>query len=569
MRKILNRNFIIKASSLVIIILFVFPLVFAQTRIIQKPKLAVLIVIDQFRYDYITRFSNQFTGGFKDFLDNGTFYTNANFSYAITVTSVGHTCISTGATPDKNGIIANDWYDRSLKRNVYSCEDMTAPLWRVLALSKKENRELSEKELAEGRSPRLLEVMTIGDALKMATNNIAKVYSVSDKDRSAIYLGGKMADGAYWRDKVTGEFTSSVYYGKESPSWLARFNKENPVSDYFGKEWTKLLPDSAYSISRLDDDSYENNPENLGITFPHKITGRNNKPDSSFIEAFMTTPYANEHLMKLAKTVIKEKHLGNNSVPDLLCISLSANDFGGHAYGPNSQEMQDFTLRTDRYLGDFFNYLDKTVGLEHTLIFLTADHGVLPLPEILKENGFDAGRLPSKTIVDTVNKKLKDTYGIDNAVEDFVSYMIYLNHQNIAEKGLSLPDIQFTATYALYSIPQVANAFTQHQLLTGNFKKDEISERYLRSCNPERSGDIFVNLKPFWYLGNPNSKGTSHGTPYPYDTHVPILALGYHIPHADFSRYVGVEDIAPTIANILGIELSTENQGQILYEVAN
>ena len=549
--------------------ILIFCLVVIQTNAVQnpKPKLVVFMVVDQYRYDYITRFAPQYKGGFRMFLDQGSFYTNAHFNYSCTVTGAGHACLATGATADKTGIISSTWYDRDLKRIVYCVEDTTAPLWTTLNTAKQENRALTAAELIAGRSPKNLGILTIGDALKLSNNNQSRVFALSQKDRSAILMGGHHPDGAFWMDRHNGKYTSSTYYGTKVPEWLEQFNRDYPITKYFGTEWNRLLPETEYSLSRPDNEPFKNNPAGLGITFPHPIHGSHNKIDSSFVDAFITTPMANEQLLQLAKLVIKNEKLGQNTVPDLLCISMSPSDLVGHSYGPNSQEMQDLSLRTDQQLGDFFQYLDKTVGLKNIVIFLTADHGVSPLPEVINDYGVSAGRFDEDVAIKKVNEKFQEVYHHNDFVAGFNIPAIYLDHEAIRKAGLSLSEVQDTGASALEGLFPIVSVYTQHQIVTGMMPRSDFADQFVRSYYPYRSGDIYLNLKPFWFFCDPKLKGTDHGTPYPYDTHVPILVLGGNVPHGKYARLVSPEDIAATIAQLFEVELSTNNRREVLFEL--
>jgi predicted AlkP superfamily pyrophosphatase or phosphodiesterase len=333
------------------------------------------------RPDYLTRFDTLYTGGFRRLLDNGAVFLNAYHDHAATETAVGHTTISTGCYPSHHGIIGNGYYDRVEKRDVYAMLDTLAPL-------------IGEK-IGKGSSPRRILMPTLGEHLK-AISPDSKVFSMAIKDRSAIGMAGKRADGVFWFNRTTASYVTSIYYADNYPAWIDSFNLAKQIDSYFSTGWHKMLSDGAYSLSHEDASPNENDA--IHTSFPHLFTDFSKQPDKTYYNELYATPFADEVTIALARAAIHYSELGQDISPDLLWIGCSAADATGHTYGPFSQEMQDFYLRLDQYLGGLFSLLDSTVGTDHYVIALSSDHGALPLPEELKKRGIDAGRLHPDTI---------------------------------------------------------------------------------------------------------------------------------------------------------------------------
>ncbi|MFN7928792.1 MAG: alkaline phosphatase family protein [Blastocatellia bacterium] len=524
----------------------------AQTKKPAPPKIKLVlgIVIDQFRYDYLTRFEDQFgEGGFKRFLQGGAVFTNAHYPYTPTVTACGHAVFMTGSLPSENGIIANEWWDRESGKRITSVVDANTKL-------------LGGKE-AEGSSPRRLLSSTIGDQLKLTTAGQAKVIGVSLKDRAAILPAGHKANGAYWYDDTTGRIVSSTYYFNDLPAWVKQFNQDNCADKYFGKKWEKLLPDAAYARSLPDDSPFEKWA--YGKTFPHIITGGEDKPGSKFFKQFEGTPFANEMLVNLAKAAIENEQLGQDDVPDVLTVSFSANDILGHAVGPNSPEAQDITLRTDRLLAEFLAYVDKKVGLQNTVIAFTADHGVAPVPEHAQSLGL-GGRMETKDVTDAINNALNKRFGEEKWVSLFTYGNVFFDYAALAHRKASHVEVEQIASEAVLKLKGMAEAFTRTDILAGRLPRTRIANSVALGFNAERNGDLVLVPKPFWLFGEAGPLATTHGTPYSYDTHVPVIFYGAGIKAGLFTTPSSPLDIAPTLAAVLKIEQPSNVAGQILAE---
>ena len=528
----------------------------AKAPVAKNVRLAVGIVIDQFRYDYLQRFADQFVdGGFRRLLNSGAVFANANYIHTPTYTACGHATFMSGSTPALNAIIGNEWHDRESGKTITSVSD-----------DKGQFKSLGGKDGARAAAPHKMLGTTLGDELRLATNGRAKVIGVSFKDRSAILPAGKRPNAAYWFDLNTGTFASSTYYFNDLPDWVKRFNREQHSNKYFGAKWERLLPVAAYQRSALDNAPYEKQADN-GYTFPYTITGGEEQLGNKFYKHFEMTPYANEHLWAFAKTAIENEGLGADDTTDLLTISFSANDLLGHQYGPYSQEVQDMTLRTDRLLAELFAYLDKQVGLNNWVMALTADHGVAPIPEQIKEIGH-AGKLSNKAVTDAVQNALAQRFGEDKWVLSLINSNIYLDETVIERRKLNAEEVENVARAALLKFPGIAECFTRTQLVKGQFPQTMIARSVANGFFPERNGNLVIVPQPFFFFGEGREGPViaTHGTPYSYDTHVPVIFYGAGIAPGLHYNESSPADIAPTLAALLQLQPPSNNIGHILSE---
>ena len=524
----------------------------AQT---QPPKLAVIIVIDQFPQVYLDRFGEYFVeNGFNLFLRDGAVFTDARYRHAITATGAGHAVISSGSYASENGIIDNDWIDRRSFEKVYCTADAGA---------------LTLGADAAGRSPKRLLAPTVGDHWKLFRSPDSRVIAISDKDRSAIMLGGKLADAAYW--SVNGLFVTSDYYRVELPEWVVRFNDSRRAESYFGETWDRLLPPEAYRSQGADDFLGESPVDGLGRTFPRTIDGGSDRGSPEFYNAFYASPFSNEVLAEFAKEAIVSEALGQRETTDILAISFSANDRVGHRYGPDSHEVMDITVRTDRVMADLFVFIDARVGLENTVIALTSDHGVMPIPEkiLLARDRVPAGRIDLDTVLRGVERDLEARFGPLNNTERWLAAAdgnVYLLDSAVYAKGLARGDLEIAVRDSLLRRTEIQAAFTRTQLVNGAVG-GELGRYVANSFHEDRSGDVVFVLKPFhiinYKLGN--RTGTDHGSPYSYDTHVPLLWYGRGVPAGTYTLPVGIEDIAPTLSRILGVTPPAMSRGRDLF----
>jgi predicted AlkP superfamily pyrophosphatase or phosphodiesterase len=516
---------------------------------VKKPRLVVGVVIDQFRYNYLTRFEDQFgEGGFKRLLNGGAVFTNANYIHTPTYTACGHATFMSGATPAMNGIVGNEWYDRDSGKRVTSVSDDKTKL-------------LGGREGATGMSPHRLVGTTVGDEMKLASGGKAKVIGMSYKDRSAILPSGKRPNGAYWFSADTGNFVSSTYYFEDLPAWVKAFNHDKHCGAYFGKTWERLLSEGIYQRSEPDDAAYEKSP--YGRRFPYTINGGEEKPGGKFYNQFEASPFANEHLVNFAMAAIENEGLGADDVTDLLTISFSSNDLVGHAFGPYSQEVQDMTLRLDRTLAELFNYLDKKVGLDQVIIALTADHGVGPVPEQVRALGY-GGRVDAKSATDAITSALNQRFGEEKWILNFVNGNIYLDEAAIERRKLDLAEVENVAGQAVGRIHGIAAAITGTQIMTGRLPNSPIANSVANGFFPPRNGNLIIVPRPFYLFGE--GVTASHGTPYSYDTHVPVILFGTGVVAGSYATVSSPADIAPTLSLLLKVEKTSNAVGRILTE---
>jgi type I phosphodiesterase/nucleotide pyrophosphatase len=522
----------------------------APTRRGSHPRLALVIVVDQFRPDLLTRFRRYFgKSGLNLFLQRGAAFTNAAYEHAITFTGPGHATVLTGSYADQNGIVTNDWYDAASNREENCAADSSVRLIGVKG---------------EGRSPRLLLDSTVGDVMKHATGGRGRVITVAGKDRSAIMLGGHLADAAYWLEDTL--IVTSSYYERELPDWVRRFNASGLASSYLGKPWDRILPVEAYAAVGDDDVAAERDIAGTR-TFPHRPI-----PDTSgrsFLEAFSSSPFHNEVLARFAMRAIVEENLGQDNDPDLLGIGFSANDLIGHESGPDSHEVMDVTVRTDRLLQQLFDFVDRRIGLKNVVVVLTADHGVAPLPELMRKRGPGSGasRFDPAKVAPAAEAALVARYGPSAGSEWVVHHdfpFLYLNVRALAARRVPLDQAEQTAKGAVEKLPGVYQALTATELADQRAKGTHSGAEL--SFYPGRSGNIFYQLKPYVVPGR-DSRGTTHGSAWPYDTHVPLLWFGGGIVPGIYESPAAVADIAPTLSTLLGIDRPSGSRGRVLREM--
>lgn len=525
------------------------------------PKLGVIIVVDQLRADYLERFSPYFgEGGFRRFEREGTIFTNNHYRYAVTKTAAGHATISTGVNPMVHGIVANDWLDRASWRRVASVEDLdvamvgTDPLPPAASLGAR-----------AGRSPRALLAPTVGDQLKLRNGDRSRVIGISNKDRSAILLSGKLADSAYW--VVRGRFVTSDYYRPELPAWVQAFNNERRVEAVFGETWDRLLPAEVYEqLQGPDDAEGESTPSGLGRTFPRPITGGQTSPSGSYFNAFEHTPHNLYLIADFAIAALKEEKLGRGPATDLLCVSFSQLDIVGHAFGPDSHEVMDSMLHLDRALARLFDAIDAQVGLDRTVVVLSADHGASPLPERVaaQGRGLPAGRFAGGPIDQQIEAKLSETFGALPGNEYWVfreNFGYHVREAALKQANVSLEEVSAVIKQTLQAVPDIHTVYTRSELLAASDEGDSLLARSRRSYNPGRGHDVVFILKPYFIE---QTIGTNHGSPWYYDTNVPMLWLGQGIPAARRTERVGVDEIASTLSALLKIPTSPQAQGRRL-----
>ena len=504
----------------------------------KQPRLIVGIVIDQMRYDYLAKYYNKFSeNGFKKLMNGGFNCKNANFNYAPTYTGPGHASIYTGTTPAFHGIIGNDWFDRNTGKTIYVTDDAS-----VQTVG-------SSSEEAGKMSPRNMLSSTIGDELRLFSNMKSKVISVSLKDRASILPGGHLSNGSFWFDSGSGNFITSTYYMDKLPQWVIDFNAQHLADKYLSHTWNTLLPIGQYTESAGDDSPYEGlYPGETKPVFPHNLPAMYSKTDYGIIRS---TPFGNSITKDLALAALKGENLGKGDYPDFLAISFSSTDYVGHQMGPQSIEIEDTYLRLDRDLAEIITYLEKNYGKDNFLLFLTADHAAAYVPAELMDLKMNAGYFSYQTFADSLKDYLYKNYNDSNLVSSIINNQIYLNHARLKQEQINPKAIEDDIATFSFTFKGVANAYTSVQL-NGEALKNKSAGLMQNGFYIKRSGDVALLLEPQWLDGHSHT-GTSHGTTYSYDTHVPLLWYGWNIKSGFTSSQIDITDIAPTIASFLNI----------------
>jgi predicted AlkP superfamily pyrophosphatase or phosphodiesterase len=532
-------------KSIVLWVLFIISNSYAQ----QRPKLVVGIVVDQMKMEYLYRFSDDFSSnGFKRLMNNGYTFHNMHYNYMPTYTAPGHASIYTGTTPATHGIVGNEWFNKTLGKKMYCTDDIGVSL-------------IGDGTAEEGAmSPRNLQSTTITDEVRMATNFEGKVIGISLKDRGAILPAGHFANWAFWYSK-TGSFVSSTFYGERLPEWVTEFNNEKHYLPYINKGWDLLKPVSTYNESLPDNNPYEG--KLYGSTapvFPYDLKSMYEKNDAGVLRS---TPFGNDLLAEFAKKAIEKEELGKDGITDFLTVSFSSTDYIGHLLGPRSMELQDTYLRLDQTLADFLIYLDKTVGKDNYLLFLTADHAGAENVMYLKDRKYNVDNYPSKD----VRKSLQDfsikTFGVDLLL-NYSNFNVFLDKQIIKGKGLELLKVKQAFKEFLISQPQVKKVYTEEEILS-NGGNDYYLNFVAKGYDATQNGDLVVVDKPgvIEYLVT----GTSHGTPYTYDRHVPAIFYGWHIKKGESYDKKAITEIAPTIAQKIKVSFPNGTEAKVIQEI--
>ncbi len=500
------------------------------------PKLVVVIVIDQFRGDYLERYREQFgEGGFRLLLDHGADFTDCNYDYANTRTAPGHATLFTGAYSDGHGIAANEWWDQKKKRMVISVEDDDT---RIV-----ENKTVGGSEDKAGASPHNLLADTLGDELKLATQGKARVFSLSLKDRAAVLPGGFAADAAYWIDPQSGTWVTSTYYRPDLPKWAQDFNSNNRAAKYWDRDWKSSSGDTLRSTAHRK--------------------GRNGA-DAGFYEVIGSTPFANEYEFEFAKELMVYENLGAGQATDLLAISLSANDILGHQVGPDSPEMAAMALALDRELADFFNFLGHQLGLANVWIALSADHGISALPDTAKKLRIPAANLDANKLEAQINATLTAKFSPGHAASYIkLDYPVAWLDQDLFSAAHAKEHDAETAVGEAMKQAGLREYFTKLQLAEGEVPDTAMGRKYLHSYTPE-AGWYVMGVPPPYTVGP--AKGTDHASPYTYDTHVPLAFYGLPFRPGTYRTHAEPVDLAATLASLLGINAPTRSVGRVLTE---
>ena len=522
------------------------------------PRLVVVLVVDGLPNEQLQRYRDQFSqGGLRRLMDQGATFSNAHQAHGVTVTAVGHAAILSGAYPYQHGIIGNNWIDPVTKQSVYCTEDTA---YTYIG---------EETKAGDGTAPNRLRVDTLGDQLRYATGNRARVVAVSGKDRGAILLAGKSGTPYMYMDK-TGNFASTTFYMQQHPQWAQRYLAAKPQDRYYGKTWKPLLADAAYA-GDAPDDLYPATPSSPN-RFPFAYYSDSGNIDADYYNRLKTSPFLDELTLDFARAAVEGEQLGNNpaGVPDLLGVSLSAHDYVNHAYGPESKMSHDHLQRLDRMLANFMTYLDGKVGAGNVLFVLTADHGFPNTPEFAKTAHQDAGRVDPTKLTAALNAALAAKYGIDKLVIAQSVPNLHLDYAAIDKLGLAHADVEHVAAQFLRTQAGVADVFTRTQFeagAVGHAGTTRMGVLMQRAWHRELSGDLVVITKPNWLFGS-GTAGTSHGSPYAYDTNVPLVLAGPKwIKPGHYGQYAETVDIAPTLANLLRVRPPAGAEGRVLTEL--
>jgi predicted AlkP superfamily pyrophosphatase or phosphodiesterase len=502
-----------------------------------RPKLVVGLVIDQMRWDYLYRYWDKYSaGGFKRLMAQGYSCDNTHIPYVPTYTAPGHTCIYTGSVPSLHGIIGNDWYDRYTQTRLYCTADATTHLLGV------------DSPIA-GHSPRRMLTTTITDELRLSNQFHSRVVGIALKDRSAIYPAGHSADWAFWFDKGTGRWVSSDYYHPSLPSWVTSFNGEKLPARYLAQGWdSTYLRQSTYTESTDDDEPYEGtfDDEDKAV-FPHHISGI--KKD--IYEVLAHTPYGNTLTLEFAKAAILGEKLGKGGYTDFLTISCSSTDYIGHMYGPNAVEQEDDFIRLDRDIANFLTYLDTQYGNGNYLLFLSADHGAAHADGFNKQHAIHSGVLSNDSIKSYCRQIAKQKFGKEKVIDKYMNFQLYFNRDSMAAWGLSDRDLKTELANGLMRLSGIAKTIDLSQVATAALPT-AYRELLVNGYNQRRSGDMQLIYDPAYLEGY--TQGTTHGTVYAYDTHIPLIWYGWHIRAGHDATPTYMTDIAATLATLLHIQ---------------
>jgi len=518
---------------------------------LSHPKLVVGLVVDQMRWDYLYRYYDRYqSGGFKRLLNEGFTCENTNIDYIPTVTAAGHTCIYTGSVPAIHGIAGNDFIIQATGKSMYCTDDSTV-------------RAVGSTSKAGQMSPRNLLVTTVTDELRLATNFRSKVIGIALKDRGGILPAGHSANAAYWFDDASGNWISSTYYMTELPAWAKKFNDQKIPEKYLKQDWNPLYPINTY-LQSAPDNSARYEGKFAGTTTP-TLPVKTSELYNGRMGMIRSTPFGNTMTLDLAKAAIEGEQLGKNTVTDFLAVSLSSTDYVGHQFGPNSVEVEDTYLRLDKDLASFFSYLDATVGKDNYSVFLTADHGAAHNTNFLKDHNIPAGLWDDAATAKEMNAMLEDKYKVKNLVISMDNYQVNFSNAAIKKEGLNEDALKLDCIQYLQKQPAIAFAVDMQKAQTANLP-EELRSRIINGYNAEHSGVIQIILKPGWFSGH-GTTGTTHGTWNPYDTHIPLVFMGWGIKHGSLTRQTHMTDIAPTVASLLHIQAPNGNIGKTISEV--
>ena len=535
----------------------------------ERPRLVLQITVDQLRGDLLDRYGAGFgEKGFRYLLTNGAVFANAHHRHANTETIVGHTTLATGADPSVHGMVANLWFDRIAGTQFYNVQDPDYPL--VGATGVDESSEIDPTQRAattDGRSPRNIITSTLSDEIALHFGPGSRIFGVSVKDRGAISMAGH-AGQAYWFSKSAGQFVTSTFYLKDYPDWVEAWNASGKVAAYADTSWTLRNPKEEYLFGEHDDQIWETDLPGYGRVFPHSF----GPADGRFFTTLLTLSPAGDALtVDFAKTLIDAEQLGQDRTPDYLSVSLSSTDYVGHIFGPSSLEAEDNLRRLDDALADLLQHVDERVGLDRTLIVLSADHGAPEHPGYLRTLGIEANLFQFRR-VDTEPGfvRLQAELGASRElIRNYSNPYLYLDHEAVKARGLDLAAVSDRIAEELERLPGIARAISSTRLRRGEIASDRVNDAIRANFHPDRSGDIYVVFEPHWFIADFDglTVASAHGSPWNYDTHVPLIFTGPGVKPGRVTRRVETVDVAPTVATYLGTRQPTGTTGVVLHDI--
>ena len=570
MKQALGNLTLLRILLFAILVIALFFTLLSPSHAGNKPKLILQITVDQLRGDLPTRYYNRLgEGGLRYLLDKGVVFNNAHHAHANTETIVGHVTLATGAHPSEHGMIGNIWFDRSTGVTTYNIEDPNHKLLTEGA-DVDASTEIDPTQKAassDGRSPASILTTTFSDELSSLTAGKAKVFGISVKDRGAVSMAGHSGK-AFWFSKSTNEFVTSSYYYKKYPQWVVEWNAKKLPERYSGKSWKLMHPEDTYLFGDRDDQEWEFDLAGYGRTFPHQF----NTPDNKYYSTYLTiSPAGDELTLEFTKAAIDAEQIGSDDITDFLGVSFSATDYIGHFFGPSSLESEDNILRLDRTLANLFAFIDEKIGLDNTLIVLSADHGGPEAPGYLKSMGIPTGYVsPDTWDKQPAIDRIKSKFGIKGKlIEGYDHPYIYLSNEVIGNSKIDLLALEAAIVDELVRFPGVSTAVSSTALARGVVADNYLTRAMTNNYHPKRSGNVYVVFEPGWFINNLDglSVAVVHGSPWPYDTFVPIIFAGHKLKPQTVSRRVHTVDVAPTLANIVGAKPPSGASGEVLLEV--
>ena len=553
--RVCSRGWLPARAQAALVFLLVGASTLAQSQVHPRDApvdLVLQITVDMLKGEIPFQQYRHLDGGMRYLLDNGVAYRNAHFQHSTTFTAVGHAVIATGAAAGQHGLAGNDWADRRSGERIYCVADPSArPLIDAVSL---------------GTSPRNLTASTFGDEIVLSSGEKSRVFSVSVKDRGAIIPGGRLGK-AFWYDSGSGRFFTSDWYYDVLPEWVSQFNDSPRRDRYRGRSWSLQDPPETYIFAHQDAREEERGYADLGTSFPHSY---DNPSDARYYGGLRFSPAGDELTLDFARALIDHEAVGQRGHTDVLAVSFSALDYVGHAFGTFSLEYEDQIRQVDRIIGELLDVVDERIGLDRTLVVLTSDHGADDIPEYQSRQGLDAGRHYPLRFIRRANAALKTRFGVDDdLIMAFWNPSLYLNPGKMEKHGLAYPEVERSLATILRGQSGFAYAVTRTDLESGDLPDTPLMRKLQRAFHPQRSGNVLVIQDPFWYL-YPDAEefAAMHGSPYAYDTHVPIIAAGPGVPRGVIiDRPVAVSSIAPTLTTYVGARLPSGADHPLLVEL--